>query len=53
MLAVTGILSVLAGSALASSSRRFPTHGRAIEVGAGFLLIIGLALTSCALPAML
>ena len=53
MLAVIGISSVLAGSALASSSRRFPAHVRAIEVGAGFLLIFGLALASCALPAML
>jgi hypothetical protein len=53
MLAVIGILSMLSGSVLACSSRRFPAHVHAIEVGAGFLLIFGLALASCALPVML
>jgi hypothetical protein len=53
MLAVVGILSVLGGVALASSSRRFPAHVRAIEIGAGLLLMCGLALASCALPVML
>ena len=50
MLATVGILSVLGGTALACSSTRFPGHARAIEVGAGVLLICGLALASCALP---
>jgi hypothetical protein len=50
MLAVIGILSVLSGAVLACSSKRFPDHMRAIEVGAGLLLIFGLALASCALP---
>jgi hypothetical protein len=50
MLAVIGIVGVLSGAALACSSRRFPTHMRAIEVGAGLLLICGFALASCALP---
>jgi hypothetical protein len=50
MLAVIGILGVVGGAALAWSSSRFPGYVRAIEVGAGLLLICGLALASCALP---
>jgi len=53
MVAVVGILGILSGAALASTSRRFPAHVRAIEIGAGVLLISGLALTSCALPTIL
>jgi hypothetical protein len=52
MLAVVGILSVISGAVLACTSRRFPAHVRAIEMGAGLLLICGLALASCALPVM-
>lgn len=50
MLSVVGILGVLGGAALACSSTRFPGYAHAIEVGAGVLLICGLALASCALP---
>jgi cytochrome c biogenesis protein CcdA len=53
MLAVVGILIVLSGTVLACTSRRFPRHVRAIEIGAGLLLICGLALASCALPVVL
>jgi hypothetical protein len=53
MLAVIGVLSVLGGAVLACSSQRFPAYIRLIEVGAGVLLICGLALASCALPIML
>jgi cytochrome c biogenesis protein CcdA len=53
MLAVVGILSVLSGAVLACTSRRFPRYVRAIEIGAGLLLISGLALASCALPVIL
>jgi hypothetical protein len=53
MMAVIGILGVLGGAVLACTSRRFPAHVRAIEVGAGVLLICGLALASCALPMIL
>ena len=53
MLAVVGILSVLSGAVLACTSRRFPAHVRAIEIGAGVLLMCGLALASCALPVIL
>lgn len=52
MLALVGILSVVSGAVLACTSRRFPAHVRAIEIGAGLLLICGLALASCALPVM-
>jgi threonine/homoserine/homoserine lactone efflux protein len=53
MLAVVGILSALSGAVLACTSRRFPGYVRAIEIGAGVLLICGLALASCALPVIL
>ena len=53
MLALIGILTVLSGAVLACSSRRFPAYMRAIEVGAGLLLMAGLGLASCALPVML
>jgi hypothetical protein len=50
MLAVVGIFSVLSGAVLACTSGRFPAYMRAIEIGAGLLLICGFALASCALP---
>jgi hypothetical protein len=53
MLAVVGILSVLSGAALACTSRRFPAHVRLIEIGAGILLMCGIAMASCALPVIL
>jgi len=52
MLAVVGILSVFIGTVLACMSGRFPAHVRLIEIGAGVLLMCGLALASCALPVM-
>jgi hypothetical protein len=52
MLAVVGILSVLSGAVLVCTSSRFPAYVRAIEIGAGVLLISGFALASCALPVM-
>ena len=53
MLAVVGILSVLSGAALACTSRRFPAYVRLIEIGAGILLMCGIAMASCALPVIL
>jgi hypothetical protein len=53
MLAAVGIFSVLSGAVLACMSGRFPAHVRAIEIGAGLLLICGLALASCAFPIVL
>jgi hypothetical protein len=53
MLLALGVLSVVAGTVLACVSRRFPSFVWVIEIGAGFLLIGGLALSSCALPIVL
>jgi hypothetical protein len=53
MLVVIGVLSILTGALLAGTSRRFPAYVRVLEIGAGFLLICGLALSSCALPVVL
>ena len=54
MLALVGMLSVVSGAVLAAASGRFPAaHTRAIEIGAGLLLICGLALVGCALPFIL
>jgi hypothetical protein len=52
MLAV-GILIIVTGALLAGTSRRFPAYVRVLEIGAGFLLICELALSSCALPVLL
>ena len=52
MLAV-GILIIVTGALLAGTSKRFPAYVRVLEIGAGFLLICGLALSSCALPVLL
>jgi hypothetical protein len=53
MIVAIGILGIVAGAVLAGSSRRFPAYVRVLEIGAGFLLICGLALSSCALPVVL
>jgi hypothetical protein len=53
MFLVVGILSVLTGTVLACASQRFPAYVRVIEIGAGLLLIGGLALSSWALPVVL
>jgi hypothetical protein len=53
MVAVIGIFGVLSGALLACASKRFPAYMRALEIGAGFLLIGGLALASRALPIVL
>jgi hypothetical protein len=53
MLAALGILIIVSGALLASTSTRFPAYAQVLEIGAGFLLICGLALSSCALPVIL
>jgi hypothetical protein len=50
MLAALGILAIVSGAVLAGTSTRFPAYVRVLEIGAGFLLICGLVLSSCALP---
>jgi hypothetical protein len=53
MAGIVGLLSVALGSVLACAARRFPVHVEALEMGAGLLLIGGMALASCALPVLL
>jgi hypothetical protein len=50
MVLTIGIVSVVSGTMLACQTQRFPAYVRVLEIGAGFLLIGGLALSSCALP---
>jgi hypothetical protein len=50
MVFTIGIVSVVGGALLACQTQRFPAYMRLLEIGAGFLLIGGLALSSCALP---
>lgn len=47
-----GLLSILAGAGVACASERFPAYMKPLEIGAGFLLILGFALISQALPAL-
>jgi hypothetical protein len=53
MVGALGLLSVATGAVITYLSARFPAHVEALETGAGVLLIGGLALTGCALPAMI
>jgi hypothetical protein len=46
-------MSVMTGAATAYFARHFPTRTEALETGAGFLLIGGIALTGCVLPVLL
>jgi hypothetical protein len=48
-----GLVSVVVGAVVAYASERFPAHVEALETGAGFLLISGVALSTYALPAVL
>jgi hypothetical protein len=52
MVFTIGIVSVVSGTMLACQSQRFPAYVRLLEIGAGFLLIGGLALSSRALPVL-
>ena len=57
MVGAAGLFSVVVGAVVAYASERFPGrfagNVEALETGAGFLLISGLALSSYALPAIL
>jgi hypothetical protein len=53
MVGAAGLLSVIVGAVVAYASERFPGRVEALETGAGFLLISGLALSSYGLPAIL
>jgi hypothetical protein len=52
MAAAVGLLGVTIGAVVAYASERFPSRVEALETGAGFLLISGLALAGYALPAI-
>jgi hypothetical protein len=47
-----GLLSILAGAGVACASERFTAYMEPLELGAGFLLILGFALLSHAFPAL-
>ena len=53
MIGAVGLFSIAAGAVVAYLSTRFPAQIAALETCAGALLIGGLALTGCALPAMI
>jgi hypothetical protein len=53
MAGAVGLLSFAIGAVVAYASERFPSRVEALETGAGFLLISGLALSGYALPAIL
>jgi hypothetical protein len=53
MIGAAGLLSIATGAVVAYLSARFPAHIEALETCAGVLLIGGLALAGCALPAMI
>ena len=50
MIAVLGLVSVVAGGAVAYFAERFPAQVEALETGAGVLLLGGFALWGSALP---
>jgi hypothetical protein len=52
MVLTIGIVGIVSGTLLACQTQRFPAYVRALEMGAGLLLIGGLALSSYALPVL-
>jgi len=53
MSGLIGLASFIGGAAMATLSDRLSGHVEALETGAGFLLIGGLALLGCGLPVIL
>ncbi len=53
MLGIAGLLSVMAGGAIAYFAERFPGYTEALETAAGVLVIGGFALATSALPAII
>jgi hypothetical protein len=53
IVAAASLISVIAGVGIACAAERFPVHVRAMETGAGALLIGGFALMGCLLPPMM
>ena len=50
MVGILGLLSVVAGAAIAYLADRFPARLEALQTGAGVLMIGGFALASSGLP---
>ena len=50
MIGAISVVSVVAGAAIAYGAKWFPSRAELLEVGAGALLIFGLALLGSALP---
>ena len=50
MTVVFSLASLVSGAALASVAGRHPAHVATLELGAGVLLVAGLALLGAALP---
>jgi hypothetical protein len=53
MVGAVGLFVAMMGSVAACMARRFPAHVEAVETAAGFLLLGGLTLIGCALPALI
>jgi len=52
MVVEIGLLSILAGAGIACASERYPAYMEPLEIGAGFLLIVGFALLTHAFPGL-
>jgi hypothetical protein len=50
MLGVAGIVGVFLGALAALMAERFPAHTKAIEICAGYSLIVGFAAAGTCLP---
>lgn len=50
MIGTLGLFGTLASAVIGQVAQRLPAHTEALETGAGFLLIAGLAFIACALP---
>jgi hypothetical protein len=53
MLGFVGLISVTLGGIVAYAAERFPSHVEVLQTAGGLLLIGGLALVGCSLPAII
>lgn len=53
MIGIAGLLSAMAGGAIAYFAERFPAYLEALETAGGLLVIGGFALATYALPAII
>jgi hypothetical protein len=52
LLGIGGLVGAMAGGLIAYFAPRFPAHIEALETAAGFLVIGGFSLATCALPTL-